>query len=146
MREPNSDIEIDAGERPTGRAMAFIAASVVVLGMVFVPTSIAAAADGEVDGCTAVPDSGPTFDFNDACDDHDRCYIDRPYGDDSTARRSCDRIFYADTKAWCNDRWSSRSDFFERGACKGVAWVYYVGVRAFGRSAWESGLTAPLAG
>lgn len=119
---------------------------VVLLGLatlLVAPTP--SAAQSEVDRCTAVPDSGRTFDFTDACADHDRCYLERPDGDSSDDRRQCDRDFYAAMVDHCETAWPDRSDFWSRRACRGVAWLYYLGVRWFGGFAWNIGTDAPVA-
>ncbi|MEM8925647.1 MAG: phospholipase A2 [Actinomycetota bacterium] len=115
-----------------------IAAWVMTFGLVtglmlFGPT-VAAGADDRVDGCTAVPDAGPNFDFLDACNEHDLCYLDRPYGDDRAARRRCDREFFDAMIAACRADYEGR--WLTRSSCYGVAGVYYVGVRAFGAFGW----------
>lgn len=97
-----------------------------------------------VDGCTAVPDSGPGFDFTEACNDHDRCYYERPYGDSADARRQCDRDFLAAMRQWCDDEWSSWRDELTRRGCRSVAWLYYVGVRLFGGFGWSERSDASL--
>lgn len=101
-----------------------------------------AGAQTQVDGCTAVPDSGPNFDFNAACDVHDRCYLERPYGDDRAARRQCDvEFFYGmidSCRADYGDRW------FARRSCYSVAGLYYVGVRTFGAFGWIERNTASV--
>jgi hypothetical protein len=105
-----------------------------------------AAAQSVVDGCTAVPDSGPSFDFTEACDAHDDCYINQPHGSSADDRRQCDREFRDAMFDSCRDLWPKRSQAFSRGVCFGVAWVYYLGVRAFGDLFWEAADPAtPLA-
>ncbi|MDH3684262.1 MAG: phospholipase [Acidimicrobiia bacterium] len=104
-----------------------------------------AGAQTEVDGCTAVPDSGRTFDFTEACLDHDRCYLERPHGDSSDDRRQCDRDFYVAMVDQCESAWPDRSDVWSRRACRAVAGLYYIGVRWFGAFAWDVGTDAPVA-
>lgn len=99
----------------------------------------------DIDTCTAVPDSGKTFDFTEACGDHDACYGEKPHGTGAAARKQCDVDFYHDMVDSCNADWPRRSQWFKRGACKGVAGLYYVGVRALGAIAWLDGGPAPLA-
>lgn len=123
-------------------------AGVMVVGLMsglFIGGATAASAETGVDGCTAVPDSGRTFDFNDACDSHDRCYLNRPHGNDAAARKQCDVDFYWDMIASCRNDWPRRSQWLQRGSCYGVAAVYYLGVRAFGGLGWDEGQSAPLA-
>ena len=99
----------------------------------------------DVDTCTAVPDAGRLFDFTDVCRTHDSCYIDQPYGSRAAARRQCDVEFYWDMVDSCRADWGRRSQWLKRSGCYGVAGVYYLGVRALGRLAWEEGEPAPLA-
>ena len=108
----------------------------------------AAWAQGEVaDGCTAVPDSGRTFDFTEACDGHDYCYVEQPYGSSGDARRQCDSEFLDAMLASCDDMWPEGSQRFSRMLCQGVGWVYYLGVRAFGGFFWdEADPATPLTG
>lgn len=121
-------------------------ATLAVVGALFVIAPAAAeAAEVEVNGCTAVPDSGPTFDFTEACNDHDRCYVNQPYGSDSAGRRACDRAFAQDMLDHCDDRWPDSADRRDRRVCRGVARVYYFGVRVFGGISWDEGEPAPLA-
>lgn len=124
------------------RILMVIALTASTLGLVTVAPATAAAA--EPNGCTAVPDSGDLFDFTEACNVHDLCYINQPYGDSSSARKQCDREFLDAMRSSCNDMWPRRSDFFERIGCKGVAGLYYVGVRIAGGLAWESNESPPL--
>lgn len=112
--------------------------------LVVVPTTVAGA-ETVVDGCTAVPDSGPVFDFTEACNDHDRCYLERPRGDSWWDRRQCDRDFYRAMIDACQDRYPRRSQWFKRGSCYGVAVVYYLGVRVLGALAWDEGQAPALA-
>lgn len=123
---------------------AAITVTVVLSALVGAPTA-AGAQGSDVDGCTAVPDRGRTFDFSGPCDDHDRCYLDRPHGDSADARRRCDVEFLAAMNEQCAVSWPDRSDAWSRRSCKAVAWVYYVGVRLFGGLAWDSGATSPVA-
>ena len=107
----------------------------LVSGLFLIGSVTAAGAQTDnVDGCTAVPDSGPNFDFTEACNTHDRCYINRPYGNDRTARRQCDVDFFYDMADAC--RGDYEDQWLARQSCYGVAGVYYLGVRAFGGFGW----------
>lgn len=88
------------------------------------------------DGCSVVPDWGPSwtggawFDFNHACIHHDGCY--RGHWSD---RGTCDRWFLNDMIASCNaihPWWNPGA----RSSCYAQANTYYAGVRAFGNSAY----------
>lgn len=128
--------------------MGKLLAAFVILGLVLglgIGGANAAGAEVKVDGCTLVPDSGRTFDFNEACITHDQCYLERPYGDSAAARKQCDVEFYWDMVDSCRDDWPKRSQWVKRSACYGVAGVYYLGVRALGGFGWTDGTTAPIA-
>lgn len=118
--------------------------AVVVLSALLFAASPAGAQETTdvVDGCTAVPDSGPGFDVTEACNTHDRCYFERPYGDDRSARKQCDVDFFWDMVDLCQDRHDGGLAL--RG-CYSVAAVYYLGVRAFGGFGWAEGNSASIA-
>ena len=78
-------------------------------------------------GCTAVDDSGATFNFHAACDQHDLCYINRPYGVNEGGRKVCDDQFYNRMTWDCVYR-----PFWPRQACYQRAGAYWVGVRSWG--------------
>lgn len=87
------------------------------------------------DGCSVVPDwglwGGAWFDFNHACIHHDGCYRNR-----WASKGTCDTWFLNDMNASCgalHPWWSAR-----RGACKDLAWKYYLGVVYFGGGAYSS--------
>ncbi|MGI9615777.1 MAG: phospholipase A2 [Acidimicrobiales bacterium] len=124
------------------RLAAATIAILVALGVVAVTPAVVGA---EVDNCTAVPDAGSTFDFTAACGEHDGCYVERPNGDSRDGRKQCDRDFRASMLGWCDDNWPTRSDWQARAECKGVAWLYYYGVRVFGGVGWQSGADASVA-
>jgi len=124
------------------RAAAGLTAILVALGVIVLTPAVV---EAQVDTCTAVPDSGETFDFAAACATHDRCYIERPYGESDRGRKECDLDFRASMLGWCNENWPSRSDWDERATCKSVAWLYYYGVRLFGGLGWAGGGDAKLA-
>jgi hypothetical protein len=90
----------------------------------------APAAVAQTDGCTAVPDRPLGFDFKGACDAHDICYENKPYGDSWSGRLACDNEFFDNMAAHCkaNHAWWSPL----RAACLAAASVYYDGVRKFG--------------
>lgn len=84
------------------------------------------------DSCTAVPDSGPFFNFHDSCHWHDWCYAVHPYGDGYNGRLSCDNGFLSRMRSSCYNRYPSWWQVPARGVCYGIANDYYVGVRAAG--------------
>ncbi len=123
------------------KLVAWAVAAVVVTGLFLVGTTVTAGAEDGVDGCTAVPDSGPGFDFTESCNQHDRCYLQRPYGDDRAARKQCDVEFYHDMVDSCRQ---DNEGFWARRGCYGLAGVYYLGVRAFGGFGWAERNTADV--
>ena len=93
-------------------------------------------------GCTAVLDSGYGFDFHNACDRHDQCYLNKPYGIDSSGRTLCDRAFLSSTWSHC----SQYPALSSRGSvCRAVSKTYYYGVRLLGGPFWDAGLMTPIA-
>lgn len=74
-----------------------------------------------------VPDSGSTFDFVDACENHDDCYAE---GGTEADRSECDNAFLEDMQSSCNAMWPNQ--FFKRLACNSVAGTYYLGARIGG--------------
>lgn len=98
------------------------------------------------DGCSVVPDRGTTwlgwvparYDFHHACVHHDGCYRGR-----WASRASCDRRFLDDLARSCREL-HPRAEA-RRRACGFRGLVYYVGVRAFGASAYARGGSPPLA-
>ena len=119
----------------TGRSARVLGLAALMLLSSLVFLTSPAGADGvDINGCTGVPDSGYGFDFNEICDDHDRCYGMQPYGDGWRGRRSCDRSFRSAMFGYCkqHDWFSSK-----RTTCDSVAVAYYLGVRAFGWVYWQ---------
>jgi hypothetical protein len=92
--------------------------------------AVAAVAVAQTDGCTAVPDRPLGFDFKGACDAHDICYENKPYGDSWSGRLACDDDFFDNMAAHCKDNHAWWSPL--RAACLAAASVYYDGVRKFG--------------
>lgn len=84
------------------------------------------------DGCTDVPDTGPFFDFRNACRQHDLGYLFAP-----DTRRGIDNQFLDDMYGDCAGR-----DTAARPLCYAVAGTYYAGVRTFG-SAYYGGSSFP---
>ncbi len=110
-------------------------AMTLLAGLVLFATPAGAqTADDVVDGCTAVPDSGPGFDFTESCNTHDRCYFERPYGNDRDARKQCDVDFFWDMVDHC--RAAHPDSALALRGCYTVAAVYYLGVRSFGGFGW----------
>ena len=131
-----------AGTRRPNPVSALIITVVMLLSGVGFGATAAAAHGSDVNGCTAVPDSGFGFDFHEICDDHDRCYANKPYGDGWWGRRSCDRVFRSAMLDYCtrHDRFTA-----ERISCDAVAITYYAGVRLFGWAFWQNGEPTPIA-
>ncbi|HEX5369650.1 MAG TPA: phospholipase A2 [Dehalococcoidia bacterium] len=80
-------------------------------------------------GVFDVPDSGPSFDFSQACANHDACYSTN-HGTNEAARATCDNAFLNDMLTSCNDMWSRTDPQLYQ--CRTVAKVYYAGVRLGG--------------
>ena len=77
---------------------------------------------GQGDHCTFSPDKIPgVFNFISACDQHDACYAQKPYGATVAGRERCDTEFYAAMLRSCH---SSR--------CRALAGTYFSFVRSFG--------------
>jgi hypothetical protein len=76
-----------------------------------------------------VPDSGPNFDFSNACAGHDSCY-GAHHGEGEVARKACDDAFLADMLSSCAAQWPRQ--LVRRAACNAVAGIYYSGVRLGG--------------
>jgi hypothetical protein len=79
-------------------------------------------------------DQGPGFNFHEACDQHDRCYVFHAAGGGYAGRKACDDMFYrlmADS-VWRQPWWN-----WNPGWGLNVAGTYYWFVRAFGGQAFE---------
>ena len=72
-------------------------------------------------GDQLVPDSGPWFNFTQACANHDACYSAQQ------GQAFCDSRFRDDMYAHCATR-----RWYERSLCRQTANVYYDAVRRFG--------------
>jgi hypothetical protein len=85
----------------------------------------------EPNGCTSpLGDSPfPFVSFEEACDDHDICYITHPHGGEENGKTYCDWRFLQDMKAACEEAdlpsWQLR-------LCYTAAHVYYKAVRFAG--------------
>lgn len=133
---------------PTRWVLSIVAAAMLMLVTIAVPATSAGAHDSgapatpandsyhpwATNGCTAVPDSGYTFNFNHACDHHDGCYGNHwwtPYG---RSRYGCDRVMNDDMTASCRQQFNSWD--WRRYSCYTVRTTYYLGVRTFGYPAY----------
>ncbi len=121
--------------RQYGGLFLILAMMATALGVI-AATEVASAHGANQNGCTAVPDSGPGFDFHNACDSHDLCYTFKPYGDTSAGRKACDDRFLNDMRSSCNRMWSRWYQGPIRAYCKSLAYTYYTGVRAAGGFYW----------
>ena len=105
----------------------------VAIAFVVVPGGRPTMAEASGDYCGTpevdVPDSGPTFDFTDACKAHDACYA-QYHGSNETLRKMCDDSFYSAMAMHCKDRWRWWQG--QRYECLTTASVYYTGVRVGG--------------
>lgn len=85
--------------------------------------------DWTTDYCSNSPDSGPGFNFKNACTRHDFGYRNyKRYGVfNSGGKDYTDYIFYNDMKADCAAR-----SWYQRPTCYSLAWTYYQAVKNFG--------------
>ncbi len=134
---------VDQNHLSSKRWRAVAVLSFCLAGLLVLPGVASATVNGETvtpynqggewwstDGCSYVPDSGPTFNFHHACVHHDGCYL---YG--WASRSTCDWWFRNDMRSSCRAMHSYYS--WRRAACYGVANVYWSGVRAFGWLAYR---------
>lgn len=92
------------------------------------------AADG--DACTNAPDSGPVWNFHEACHTHDACYGQKPYGSSQWGRLQCDNDFYNNMNASCDNDYTAWWDA-RNGLCKDAASLYGAAVVAAGWYFWN---------
>lgn len=109
-----------------------LAAGGVVAATLAVGATTAAAQ--ETNYCTAVPDSGPYFNFNDACRVHDDCYLNQPYGGGDAGRAACDGEFLGNMGAACGEQFGGGGGVLH---CINTAETYYWGVDTFGGWFWD---------
>jgi hypothetical protein len=81
---------------------------------------------------SAVPDSGPFFNFHEPCHWHDWCYGAKPYGRNEIGRARCDAGFYSRMLDSCHNRYPRWYQIAQRTACNQVAQTYYSAVVALG--------------
>ena len=124
------------GRRLTRRlAMVVLAATMSTGGAVLFGSAAASAHEPGTNGCTLSPDSGYSpsyYNFHDACDRHDLCYVNKPFGNTSAGRKACDDAFRADMRAWCANYYRAWWQAPFRSNCYATAEVYYSAVRTFG--------------
>jgi hypothetical protein len=87
------------------------------------------------DSCTNAPDSGPTWNFHEACHWHDWCYGAKPYGNSQWGRLQCDARFWDRMISSCNSRYSWYDP--RRYTCREVAGIYFRVVVAAGWAYWD---------
>ena len=109
-----------------------VLAALLALVMVLVPaggdTAHAQLADAcGIEGVFDVPDFGATFNFTDACVNHDICYGN---GGSEADRNACDQAFRAEMQQSCASMWPSQP--LRLRICNGVGTTYYLGVHLFG--------------
>jgi hypothetical protein len=85
--------------------------------------------DWSTDYCSSSPDSGPGFNFKNACTRHDFGYRNyKRFGVFGTGGKEyADYTFYNDMKADCAAR-----SWYQRPTCYSLAWTYYQAVKNFG--------------
>lgn len=115
-------------------ALSGLTLALVALTMfVFTPGGSTTSAYAATDSCGVmgldVPDSGPHFDFTDACAGHDSCYGSH-HGEGEVVRKTCDDAFLSAMLSSCTADWPRQP--VRRAACNAVAGIYYAGVRLGG--------------
>ena len=112
-------------------AAAMLAGLLVVVPSIVTPSKAPQAAahgsQGE-NGCTAPWQGGPGFSFHDACDAHDRDYINRPHGVNEWGRSVADLTFLYRMQDVCR----AMAPGWQQTNCYSLARQYYNGVRTFG--------------
>jgi len=111
-----------------------LAASPVAAAPAVAAPTVAAPAALHGDSCTNAPDSGPTWNFHEACHRHDTCYANKPYGRSQAGRLRCDGNFWNDMMSSCNNRYSWYDP--RRYTCREVGDVYFSVVVAAGWYYW----------
>lgn len=102
---------------------------------VTVSNGVAQAHEPGTNGCTLSPDVSYVpvyYDFHRACDRHDLCYINKPFGNTSAGRKACDDQFRSNMRGWCAGYYWRWYQSPLRSVCYGVANTYYGAVRTFG--------------
>lgn len=129
-------LAVGVGVGGTALSASPVAAQAAATPAVTAPVAAAPAAPAALnrDTCTNAPDSGPTWNFHDACLRHDNCYANKPYGNSQWGRLRCDAVFWNDMMASCNSRYSWYDP--RRYACREVADVYFSVVVAAGWYYW----------
>ena len=121
--------------------LAVVAVTLSGVGAAMLPTPPASAqpqtvqavsAPAHGDACTAVPDSGPFFNFHASCHWHDWCYDVHPYGGGYNGRLACDNGFLSRMRTQCYNRYPNWYQVGSRYVCYGIANDYYLGVRVAG--------------
>ncbi len=98
------------------------------------PAVAAVTAARHGDACTNAPDSGPTWNFHEACHWHDSCYANKPYGNSQWGRLQCDARFWDRMIGSCNSRYAWYNPL--RYTCHEVAGIYFRVVVAAGWWYW----------
>ena len=105
-----------------------VIAAVLAVALFAVPGGGVTTAYADVDYCgnsvIDVPDSGPGFDFSDACAAHDDCYS---IPGTENHRTACDEEFLTDMLLSCEEQ-----QRLKRLGCITRAYTYYLGVRLGG--------------
>ena len=83
--------------------------------------------DGKPNGCSLAFSKGDYFDFLDACNNHDECYMDYTYGKNEHGRLLCDDLFNELMKRSCNAQ-----PAYNQFRCLERAAIYYRAVRIAG--------------
>jgi hypothetical protein len=91
----------------------------------------AEAAVGTTYGCSYVPDSGPWFNFLNACLKHDGCYINHWLD-----KVGCDYQFLQNMRSYCYGTYQWWQ--WQRNPCLSTAWTYYSGVNTVGWACYNN--------
>jgi len=105
--------------------------------LVVVSAAPASAHGANTNGCSSSPDSGYApmyFNFHNACDWHDLCYHNHPYGGGSAGRLACDEGFKSRMRTWCANQYPQWYASPAKLNCYALAQTYYAAVRSFGGS------------
>jgi hypothetical protein len=104
--------------------VALLVAFLMIAGGDAAPTP-AAAHPPPADGCSFVSDSGSYYNFHNACDSHDLCYVGH-WRD----KVGCDYKFLQDMRSYCYGTYQWWQ--WQRSACLARTVTYYTGVSTLG--------------
>jgi hypothetical protein len=96
------------------------------------PTNQASAHGANTNGCggNGMGAAVPELVFHRSCDTHDRCYHNKPFGNNARGRLKCDDKLLENMLDDCKDKWGN--EWARRNICKAAAQKYYRAVRTAG--------------